>query len=296
MKLFRNLVLLSICLIAVSCKSYQNLSIADKDEVDLVQYSSTSLNPKTRIARTAFEKNLPGELPLPSPENVVLSRILKDYGAVFVARAGAVLPPKIMFESQEDCAIWQEQVPKQQANFGVNIELQKPAMQALLDARREANANGFNFTARGTWAGKRDYKDTVKIWLSRLNPGLNYWVQRKKLSAADAERIRSLKPAAQVEEILRLEERGIYFSKDFSKSVVYSATPPGCSQHLSLLAVDINENSNKAVRSVLAKHGWFQTVVSDSPHFTFLGVAETELPSLGLRKVIKDNRSYWIPE
>jgi hypothetical protein len=63
-----------------------------------------------------------------------------------------------------------------------------------------------------------------------------------------------------------------------------------------MLAVDINENSNLAVRTVLAKHSWFQTVVSDLPHFTFLGVAESELPNLGLKKVIKDNRTYWIPE
>ena len=88
----------------------------------------------------------------------------------------------------------------------------------------------------------------------------------------------------------------MFFSRDFSKSILYSATAPGASQHLSMLAVDLNENANPAVREVLARHGWFQTIVSDLPHFTFLGVAESDLPALGLKKIKKDNRVYWTPE
>jgi hypothetical protein len=63
-----------------------------------------------------------------------------------------------------------------------------------------------------------------------------------------------------------------------------------------MLAVDLDENGNPAVRACLARHGWFQTVASDSTHFTFLGVAENELPALGLKKVQADGRVYWIPE
>jgi len=259
--------------------------------------SFVSGSTRSRFPATKFERNLPADFPLPEIDDAVASRILKDYGAVFVARGAVITPPKIIFESQEDCAAWQADVPKQQENFGgINIELQAAAMRELLAARAEVNARNFNFTARGIWAARRDYDDTVKIWLMRVNPGLIYWTQRGRLSGSEAARIRSLEPSLQVKEILQLESQKMFFSRDFSKSILYSATAPGASQHLSMLAVDINENESTAVRSILAKHGWFQTVASDVPHFTYLGVSEDKLPALGLKKVVKDNRIYWIPE
>ena len=63
-----------------------------------------------------------------------------------------------------------------------------------------------------------------------------------------------------------------------------------------MLALDVTEFENPNVRAVLARHGWFQTVVSDLPHFTYLGVDETELPSLGLKRVVSDGRPFWIPD
>lgn len=136
----------------------------------------------------------------------------------------------------------------------------------------------------------------MEIWKARVNPALNYWTRRGRLSRAEAARIRLLPPSEQVGEILRLEERGMFFGKDFSKSVFYSGSAPGASQHLSMLAFDANEHGNAAVRQVLAKHGWFQTVAGDAPHFTFLGAAEADLPALGLKRAVQDNRAYWIPD
>ena len=45
-----------------------------------------------------------------------------------------------------------------------------------------------------------------------------------------------------------------------------------------MLAFDVNEFDNPRVREILAKHGWFQTVLSDLPHFTYLGLKEKDLP------------------
>ncbi len=283
---------LAVCLLPA------NFACNKKPATETPKIEPIASMPKApRAATTMFEQNLPETLPLPTDADIVQKRILKDYGAIFVARSGVVLPPKIVFESEEDCAAWQQNVHIEAANFGgINIELQKPAMAALLAAREEAHQKGFNFTARGTWAARRDYNDTVKIWATRIIPGLNYWTARGKLSAGEAARIRQLQPSAQIAEILRLEEQKIYFSRDFSKSVLYSATPPGASQHLSMLAIDLNENGNPAVRAVLTRHGWFQTVASDLPHFTFIGVAENELPALGLKKLQAEDRVYWIPE
>jgi hypothetical protein len=99
-----------------------------------------------------------------------------------------------------------------------------------------------------------------------------------------------------VPEILELEERGIYFAKDLSKSIIYSVAPPGTSQHLSMLAIDIAEFENPRVREIMAKNGWFQTVVSDLPHFTYLGTDENDLPDLGLKTVVSGDRRFWIPD
>ena len=62
-----------------------------------------------------------------------------------------------------------------------------------------------------------------------------------------------------------------------------------------MLALDVKELENPQVRHILADHGWFQTVISDLPHFTYLGAKESDLPALGLKKVSDDGRTYWIP-
>jgi hypothetical protein len=164
-------------------------------------------------------------------------------------------------------------------------------MQALKEAAAEAS-----ITPKGADAAARSYQDTVGLWASRVDPGLAHWTAKRKISSAEAARIRSLSPFDQVPEILKLESRGIYFSKDLSKSILYSVAPPGRSQHLSMLALDVAEHERPGVRIVLAKHGWYQTVISDLPHFTFLGVPEDRLPKLGLKKVTSSGRVFWVPD
>lgn len=252
---------------------------------------------KSRFPVTEFERHLPADFPLPASGDAVANRLLKDYGAMFVARGGVVSPPKIVFENGAECADWQNRISVRREDFGgINVELQTAAMEALINARDELRARNLTVTARGTWAARRDYDDTVEIWRTRVVPALDYWTRRGRLSAEEAARIRLLAPPLQVAEVLRFEERGMFFSKDYSKSILYSATAPGASQHLSMLAFDANEHGNPAVRSVLAKHGWFQTVASDAPHFTFLGAAEADLPALGLKRTVQGDRAFWIPD
>jgi len=92
-----------------------------------------------------------------------------------------------------------------------------------------------------------------------------------------------------------MEKKGLYFSKDLSKSILYSIAAPGTSQHIAMLAFDVNEFENPRVREIMAKHGWFQTVLSDLPHFTFLGLKEKDLPKNGLRSVELNGQVFWIP-
>ena len=223
-------------------------------------------------------------------------RMYKEYGAMFFAKNGAISPSKVVFSNESDVSSWQNSIPKNSETInGITIVLQKPAMEALLRAIDEAKQKGVSISPRGKDAAKRNYEGTVSLWKSRVNPGLNHWMKKGRLNESEAQRIKSLPIPQQISEIFKLEKQGMFFSKDKSKSIIYSVAPPGTSQHISMLALDVSEHENQTVRQILAKHGWFQTVISDTPHFTYLGVKEGQLRKLGLKKTMNGNRIYWVP-
>ena len=95
--------------------------------------------------------------------------------------------------------------------------------------------------------------------------------------------------------MLELERGGVFFSKYFDKSILQSVAAPGASQHLAMLAFDVTQFQNPRVCRLLSHHGWFQTVLSDLPHFTYLGLDECELPARGLRRVESGGQTFWVP-
>lgn len=229
--------------------------------------------------------------------DAVSRRVLREYGAIFLA-AGQVLPPRVcIFASAEEVASFQAEARALAAEMGgATVELQPAAMRALLAAREEALALGLDITPRdGREAARRSYADALRLWNSRLLPALAHWTRQGRLTPQDSDRLRTLPPREQINAVLELEGRGIYFSRDFSKSILYSAAAPGASQHLSLLAFDVNEYADEEVRRILARHGWFRTVRGDSPHFTYLGLPEGQLPAHGLKKVLTGAGEFWVP-
>jgi len=268
-----------------------------RQTAESVSYGTGAEKITVRTPDSIFVKSLPAGFSLPEKGDELGRRILEDYGAVFVSRGGAGPPPVLIFTDEAQTRGWQDTLSTRTETFGgIEVTLQAPAMQTLLEARAEARRSGADITPRGMDAARRRYDETVALWQSRVEPALNHWVSEGGLSADTAERIRRMPLREQAAEVLRLEKQGFYFSTDFSKSILYSVAAPGTSQHLSLLAFDIREHDNARVRELLARHGWFQTVVSDTPHFTFLGVAEDELPALGLKKVGSGGRSFWVPD
>ncbi len=249
---------------------------------------------KIEIKSNEYIANLPKEFNRPT--DTVGQRLLKEYGALFIARGGAIPPNTVIFKGERQVSAYQASLSKSKENIGgFAVELQTAAMKNLKDAIAEAEKNSLIITPRGADAAKRNYADTVMLWASRVNPALTYWVEKGALKEAEASRICSLSPFNQVSEIFKLESQGMFCSKDLSKSIVYSVAPPGTSQHLSMLALDVNEHYDLRVRDVLAEHGWFQTVVSDLPHFTFLGVSKNQLSKLGLKKIFDSGRFFWLP-
>lgn len=248
----------------------------------------------TEIKSGGYMANLPGGFVQPTDD--VGKRLFKDYGALFVARGGASPPKTVIFKDEAEVSAYQNGLQKSKETIGgFLVELQSAALQGLKNAISEAKQNGVSITPNAADSARRTYADTVKLWASRVNPGLAHWVGKKKLSQADANKIKALSPFEQVPEIFKLEAQGIYFATQFDKSIIYSVAPPGTSQHLSMLALDVKQHGDAKVRSILAKHGWYQTVVSDLPHFTFLGVSESELSNLGLKKVSDGGRVFWLP-
>jgi hypothetical protein len=286
----------AVLVLSSACSKEEANSNSRKREAKTTNSRRATENNSRQTADQAFLKNLPASLTVPDETDEVGRRLLTDYGAMFVARGGAVPPPVVIFADEAEVNNWQAGLKTMRADFGgIEVELQTSAMTALMEARSEARKSQLDITARGTDAARRSYAETVRLWQSRVDPGLSHWAQAGQLTEQEAARIRLLLPREQIPEILRLEAEGLYFSKDFSKSILYSVAAPGASQHLSMLAFDVKENEDATVRAILARHGWFQTVSSDTPHFTFLGVNEGELPSLGLKKVTNSGRVFWVP-
>jgi hypothetical protein len=227
----------------------------------------------------------------------VSQRILEEYGAIFVADKKVFPPPVCVFTNEDQVTKFQEDAGWEVETIGFdNVELQPEAMKKLRKARDEARKEGLDITPRdGSEAARRNYEDSVRLWNSRFEPALDYWLAQGRLTQEQVTRLRSLPLSQQVAEVLELEKTGIYFSKDLSKSILYSIAAPGASQHIAMLAFDVDQFENPRIREIMAKHGWFQTVLSDLPHFTFLGLKEKDLPKHGLRSLEINGQVFWIP-
>lgn len=231
------------------------------------------------------------------PADPVARRILEEYGAVFVADKKVKPPPVCVFTTEEQVTKFQEEAGFKAEYIAYDyVELQPEALKHLLKAREDAQKEGLDITPRdGAEAARRNYEDSVRLWNSRFEPALDYWLSQGRLTAEQVNRLKGLSLSQQIGEVLELEKTGIYFSKDLSKSILYSIAAPGTSQHIHMLAFDVNEFENPRIREIMAKHGWFQTVLSDLPHFTFLGLKEKDLPKRGLRSVEVNGQVFWIP-
>jgi len=254
-----------------------------------------SLQSTYLTGRDRFYTNLPDSLAI--ADDHVTGRLVAEYGAVLLARGGAVPPDRVIYRDEGEVAAFQSTLETARGTIGeFEMELQAAAMNDLLRAVAEAGAEGLSITPRGPDSARRSYNETVELWLSRVEPALKYWESEGRLTHWESERISLMPTAEQVAAVLELEEAGIFFAKDLSKSILYSVAPPGTSQHLSLLAFDVKEFGDPRVRAILSSRKWYQTVVSDLPHFTYLGVAEDELPELGLKRVASGDQVFWLPD
>jgi hypothetical protein len=291
-----------VCSVSATARSQRN------------SYATMVLSPNNRVTPIALEKSVEPAPFYPALRKAlkkrkttvericpvadpVARRILEEYGAIFLADKKVLAPPVCVFTTEDQVTAFQEAARFVAETIAdAEIELQPEAMKALLKARAEAQKEALDITPRGgAEAARRNYEDSMRLWDTRFLPALEYWLAQGKLNEEQVARLRDLPLHDQVAEVLELEKSGIFFSKDLSKSILYSIAAPGTSQHIALLALDVTEFDNPRVREILAEHGWFQTVLSDLPHFTFLGLKEKDLPKKGLKSVIVEGQTFWIP-
>lgn len=229
--------------------------------------------------------------------DVVANRVFRDYGAIFVSK-GTSLPGRCVFDSETEVKAFQSLAEPYELTVGrVNVTLQRAAMDAFEDARAEAAKMRLSITPRGgSAASTRSYAKTVELWNSRFSPALRYWTTKGKIARDEADTAIKAPMREQVAMVFAWEAKGFWFSKDLRKSILYSVAVPGASQHVFMLALDVSQFADARVRRILAKHGWFQTVKSDLPHFTYLGVSEADLPTLGLKREVILGQTFWIPD
>lgn len=258
---------------------------------------------QTADFRTVVEKRLKKDfgLKLSSVCDIdndsVAHRVFLEYGAMLLSQTGGPPPANCLLSDDAAVRAFQSSVSSGVTKVGgVTVTLQKAAMKAYLEAAKEAAGKGLAITPRGgATASMRSFSTTVDLWRSRFNPALTYWVGRKSITPTEAVAAKKAPLQEQIAMVLAWEEKGIFFSKDLSKSILYSVAIPGASQHCFMLALDVEQFGDKRIREIMAKHGWFQTVKSDLPHFTYLGLKEKELPSHGLTPVTIGGQVFWIP-
>lgn len=237
---------------------------------------------------------------LTTTRSAVEMRLFSEYGAIFVTTATP--PPVIVFDDSSEVEAFQSTLSIQYARIGdYEISLQAEAMGALTRAAAEMNDREGRIAARAADSGGRSYDDTVGLWLRNVTRGLERWTSDGRISLERAQQVRELTPVDQIALILEMEDQEqIFFGTFFDRSILYSVAAPGASQHLSLLAFDVEEYQNEEVEKTLNLHGWFRTVPNDLPHFTYLGHAEEFLPEMGLirteREYNQRRYGFWVPD
>jgi LAS superfamily LD-carboxypeptidase LdcB len=182
--------------------------------------------------------------------------LLRAYGTVFINQeAGITLPQKVILDNESETQSFQDTINIALVDGTQDCYLQKTAATALSKARSLEN-----IPLKSGYAGDciRDFATNLRFW--------NKYANSETLARVKA---------GQETKILGL------------------VAPPGTSQHLWGLAIDL-QVSTSAQRQTLNENGWFQTVVYDLPHWTYLGGSEDDLPKFGLQQKIVQGIKYWV--
>ncbi|MEH1940120.1 MAG: D-alanyl-D-alanine carboxypeptidase family protein [Nostoc sp.] len=202
---------------------------------------------------SAIARKLP-TVPQPGTYEYIL---LRAYGAVFVNQdAGIKLPPKDILANEKETQEFQATLTMGQIDGTKDCYLQKSAADALNKAQIQQHIplkSGY-----GSGDCTRTFNTNLRFWHKYANNETLAKVQQGR-----------------------------------ETKILGLVAPPGTSQHLWGLAIDLHV-SNQKQRKALNENGWFQTVENDVPHWTYVGLSEVNLPLFGFKKQPIRGINYWI--
>ncbi|MEH2183668.1 D-alanyl-D-alanine carboxypeptidase family protein [Nostoc sp.] len=214
--------------------------------------------PDTKLnAQQRFLSAIARKLPtIPQPGTYEYT-LLRSYGAVFVNQdIGIKLPQKDIFANEQETQEFQATLTMGHIDGTNDCYLQKPAADALNKARFQQKIplkSGY-----GSGDCTRTFNTNLKFWNKYANNQVLAKVQQGK-----------------------------------ETKILGLVAPPGTSQHLWGLAIDLRVGS-KEQRKALNQNGWFQTVENDVPHWTYVGLSEENLPLFGFKKQTIRGTTYWM--
>ncbi|MEH2056975.1 MAG: D-alanyl-D-alanine carboxypeptidase family protein [Nostoc sp.] len=183
--------------------------------------------------------------------------LLRTYGAVFVnPDVGIKLPQKDILANEQETQDFQRTLTMGHVDKTNDCYLQKSAADALNKAQIKQEIplkSGY-----GYGDCTRTFNTNLRFWNKYANNQVLAKVQEGK-----------------------------------ETKILGLVAPPGTSQHLWGLAIDLRV-SNQEQRKSLNQNGWFQTVENDVPHWTYVGLTEENLPLFGFKKQAIRGITYWI--
>ncbi|WP_414623610.1 D-alanyl-D-alanine carboxypeptidase family protein [Calothrix sp. CCY 0018] len=217
--------------------------------------SPTPTQPLT--AKDRFIAALTNQFPEISQPDSYEYILLRAYGAPFVNLQSTIkLPKKVVFANDKETKEFQDTITKGKVAGTRNCYLQKSAADALNKARSQAK-----FRLKSGYATSdciRNFATTTRFWRKYTNSRTLDLVKEGK------------------------ETR-----------ILGTVAPPGASQHLWGLAIDLGVNNQKQI-AALNKNGWFRTVEYDVPHWSYVGYPPKKLVDLGFNKKIIRGVTYWV--
>ena len=224
-------------------------------------YSKTSVNtrfiPNQQLNdQQRFLATIANKMPTIPEFNTFEYTLLRSYGTVFINQElGINLPQKVILDNELETKSFQDTISISLVDGTQECYLQKTAVAALNKAKLLAKID-----LKSGYAG-----DCLRNFITNLR----FWNKY-----ANSETLTRVK-AGKETKILGL------------------VAPPGTSQHLWGLAIDL-QILTPSQKQTLNENGWFQTVVNDLPHWTYLGWREEDLPKFGLQQKIIQGIKYWI--
>ncbi len=183
--------------------------------------------------------------------------LLRAYGSAFVNHNPEVqLPSKVVFSDEKETKEFQSTLNMGKVNGTNNCYLQKAAADALNQAKAQVNIplkSGY-----GDSDCTRTFATNQRFWRKYANNKTLARVQQGQ-----------------------------------ETKILGTVAPPGSSQHLWGLAIDLRVAS-EAQRQALNQNGWFRTVEYDIPHWTYIGYPLDKLGDLGFENKVIGGVSYWL--